>query len=106
MRRTLSWYVAPIRTLPETPRPESRRAAKKPSSPWHLASIARDSHESSLAFCAENSCGVRMPRSTNAANRSNCDATSIDCVCVFGCAEYRMLKTAIANYKAGKKPTN
>ena len=25
---------------------------------------------------------------------------------VFGCSEYRMLKTAIADYKAGKKPTN
>ena len=30
----------------------------------------------------------------------------LDSLCVFGCAEYRMLKTAIANYKAGKKPTN
>jgi len=29
-----------------------------------------------------------------------------DSLCVFGCAEYRMLKTAIANYKAGRKPTN
>ena len=30
----------------------------------------------------------------------------LDSLCVFGCAEYRMLKTAIANYKQGKKPTN
>lgn len=30
----------------------------------------------------------------------------LDSLCVFGCAEYRMLKTAVANYKAGKKPTN
>lgn len=30
----------------------------------------------------------------------------LDSLCVFGCAEHRMLKTAIANYKAGKKPTN
>jgi tetratricopeptide (TPR) repeat protein len=30
----------------------------------------------------------------------------LDSLCVFGCAEYRMLKTAIADYKAGKKPTN
>jgi tetratricopeptide (TPR) repeat protein len=30
----------------------------------------------------------------------------LDSICVFGCAEYRDLKTAIANYKAGKKPTN
>ena len=30
----------------------------------------------------------------------------LDSLCVFGCTEYRMLKTAIANYKAGKKPTN
>jgi len=30
----------------------------------------------------------------------------LDTLCVFGCTEYRMLKTAIANYKAGKKPTN
>lgn len=30
----------------------------------------------------------------------------LDQLCVFGCAEYRELKTAIANYKAGKKPTN
>jgi Flp pilus assembly protein TadD len=30
----------------------------------------------------------------------------LDSICVFGCTEYRMLKTAIANYKAGKKPTN
>ena len=30
----------------------------------------------------------------------------LDSLCLFGCAEYRMLKTAIANYKAGRKPTN
>ena len=30
----------------------------------------------------------------------------LDSLCVFGCAEYRMLKTAVANYKAGRKPTN
>jgi tetratricopeptide (TPR) repeat protein len=30
----------------------------------------------------------------------------LDSLCVFGCAEYRMLKSAIADYKAGKKPTN
>jgi tetratricopeptide (TPR) repeat protein len=30
----------------------------------------------------------------------------LDSICVFGCVEYRDLKTAIANYKAGKKPTN
>jgi len=30
----------------------------------------------------------------------------LDSLCVFGCTEYRMLKTAIANYKAGRKPTN
>jgi tetratricopeptide (TPR) repeat protein len=32
----------------------------------------------------------------------------LDSLCVFGCTEYRMLKTAIANYKAGaaKRPTN
>jgi Tfp pilus assembly protein PilF len=30
----------------------------------------------------------------------------LDSICMFGCTEYRMLKTAIANYKAGKKPTN
>ena len=30
----------------------------------------------------------------------------LDSICVFGCAEYKMLKTAVANYKAGKKPTN
>jgi tetratricopeptide (TPR) repeat protein len=28
----------------------------------------------------------------------------LDSLCVFGCAEHRELKTAIANYKAGKKP--
>jgi len=30
----------------------------------------------------------------------------LDSLCVFGCTEYRMLKAAIADYKAGKKPTN
>jgi tetratricopeptide (TPR) repeat protein len=30
----------------------------------------------------------------------------LDSICVFGCTEYRMLKTAVANYKVGKKPTN
>lgn len=30
----------------------------------------------------------------------------LDSLCLFGCSEYRMLKTAIANYKAGRKPTN
>ena len=30
----------------------------------------------------------------------------LDQLCVFGCAEQRELKTAIANYKAGRKPTN
>ena len=30
----------------------------------------------------------------------------LDSLCVFGCAEHRMLKAAVANYKAGKKPTN
>lgn len=30
----------------------------------------------------------------------------LDSLCLFGCSEYRMLKTAIANYKAGQKPTN
>ncbi|HZQ01731.1 MAG TPA: tetratricopeptide repeat protein [Reyranella sp.] len=30
----------------------------------------------------------------------------LDSLCLFGCAEYRMLKAAIADYKAGKKPTN
>lgn len=30
----------------------------------------------------------------------------LDSICLFGCTEYRMLKTAIANYKAGRKPTN
>lgn len=27
-------------------------------------------------------------------------------ICVFGCAEHRMLKAAVVNYKAGKKPSN
>ena len=27
-------------------------------------------------------------------------------LCTFGCAEYRELKAAVANYKAGKKPIN
>ena len=30
----------------------------------------------------------------------------LDSICLFGCTEYRMLKAAIANYKAGRKPTN
>ncbi|MSP77642.1 MAG: hypothetical protein EXR12_16080 [Rhodospirillaceae bacterium] len=30
----------------------------------------------------------------------------LDSLCVFGCSEYRMLKAAVANYKAGRKPTN
>ncbi len=30
----------------------------------------------------------------------------LDSLCVFGCAELRELKAALANYKAGKKPTN
>lgn len=30
----------------------------------------------------------------------------LDSLCLFGCSEYRMLKAAIADYKAGKKPTN
>ena len=30
----------------------------------------------------------------------------LDSLCVFGCTEYRTLKTAIANYKQGKKPTS
>ncbi|MBS0222611.1 MAG: tetratricopeptide repeat protein [Proteobacteria bacterium] len=30
----------------------------------------------------------------------------LDSICVFGCTEYRMLKSAIASYKAGHKPTN
>jgi tetratricopeptide (TPR) repeat protein len=30
----------------------------------------------------------------------------LDSLCVFGCAEYRSLKAAIANYKAGRRPTN
>jgi predicted Zn-dependent protease len=30
----------------------------------------------------------------------------LDSICVFGCSEYRDLKAAIANYKAGKKPIN
>ena len=30
----------------------------------------------------------------------------LDSLCVFGCTEHRMLKAAVANYKAGRKPTN
>jgi tetratricopeptide (TPR) repeat protein len=30
----------------------------------------------------------------------------LDSICVFGCTEYRQLKAAVANYKAGRKPTN
>jgi len=29
----------------------------------------------------------------------------LDSLCTFGCAEYRQLKAAIADYKAGKRPT-
>jgi len=32
--------------------------------------------------------------------------TKLDAACVFGCLEQRTLKQAIANFKAGKKPTN
>jgi tetratricopeptide (TPR) repeat protein len=28
----------------------------------------------------------------------------LDSLCTFGCAEYRQLKAAVANYKAGKRP--
>jgi tetratricopeptide (TPR) repeat protein len=28
----------------------------------------------------------------------------LDSLCTFGCAEYRQLKTAVADYKAGKRP--
>ena len=34
------------------------------------------------------------------------DLSRLDSLCIFGCTEYRMLKTAIANYKAGRRPTN
>jgi tetratricopeptide (TPR) repeat protein len=30
----------------------------------------------------------------------------LNSLCIFGCSEYRMLKAAIADYKAGRKPTN
>jgi tetratricopeptide (TPR) repeat protein len=30
----------------------------------------------------------------------------LDSICLFGCTEYRVLKSAIANFKAGRKPTN
>jgi tetratricopeptide (TPR) repeat protein len=30
----------------------------------------------------------------------------LDSLCTFGCTEYRMLKAAIADYKAGRKPMN
>jgi len=30
----------------------------------------------------------------------------LDSLCTFGCTEYRMLKAAIADFKAGKRPTN
>ncbi len=30
----------------------------------------------------------------------------LDSLCTFGCAEYRQLKAAIADFKAGKRPTN
>jgi len=28
----------------------------------------------------------------------------LDSLCTFGCAEYRQLKAAVADYKAGKRP--
>jgi Flp pilus assembly protein TadD len=30
----------------------------------------------------------------------------LNSICLFGCTEYKTLKTAVANYKAGQKPTN
>lgn len=30
----------------------------------------------------------------------------LNSICLFGCTEYKMLKTAVANYKAGQTPTN
>ena len=30
----------------------------------------------------------------------------LDALCIFGCREYRMLETGIANYRASKLPTN
>ncbi len=30
----------------------------------------------------------------------------LDSLCTFGCTEYRMLKAAITDFKAGKRPTN
>src|SRR5215468_5853865 len=30
----------------------------------------------------------------------------LDSLCIFGCSEYRMLKTAIANYKQGRRASN
>jgi predicted Zn-dependent protease len=30
----------------------------------------------------------------------------LNSLCLFGCTEYRMLKAAIVDYRAGKKPTN
>ncbi|HYX03421.1 MAG TPA: tetratricopeptide repeat protein [Reyranella sp.] len=32
--------------------------------------------------------------------------TRLDSLCVFGCTEYRMLKSAIANYKQGRRASN
>ena len=39
---------------------------------------------------------------------ANGSLARLDSLCIFGCSEYRMLKAAIANYKAGaaKRPTN
>lgn len=34
------------------------------------------------------------------------ELAQLNTLCVFGCTEYKTLKAAIANYKAGKKPTN
>jgi predicted Zn-dependent protease len=34
------------------------------------------------------------------------ELSKLDQLCVFGCVEQRTLKQAIADYKAGKKPTN
>jgi Flp pilus assembly protein TadD len=34
------------------------------------------------------------------------ELAKLDSLCVFGCAEQRTLKQAIADFKAGKKPTN
>jgi tetratricopeptide (TPR) repeat protein len=34
------------------------------------------------------------------------ELAKLDALCVFGCVEQRTLKQAVADYKAGKKPTN